>query len=382
MTRKLLTTVVVLMLCTPIAEAFGSPRFNAILLDESPRTVKLGTIEPTGSDLLDVDEGWFTIQPGGCLAVIRQDPWTLRPSRMRITLHDGQIFPGELVFGDQDRIQIDHLWMRKLDIPIDRISLIEFRSGTEVPPGESDRVVLVNGDVLTGFIVSIDDKVRIETGRDEIREIELPIDRVAAIAFAGESPPASWPQIWMLDGVRMTIPRVGIDASGRLDLDPHEFMLGDYERLPNADELVALILDGDRFTPLGNLPLDVIKTSVARRTNPPPVRQDPGAPIGLTNLLLGGPARYDFTIPDGTIRFRSVLERPRTSRRWPSPTVTISLGDTVLWTGQLEDPVDLDLDCTQVGGSGRLSIDIACGSQGPVHCGVRLIQPMIFQKTD
>ncbi|MDG2424113.1 MAG: hypothetical protein P8M22_09050 [Phycisphaerales bacterium] len=370
--------LVALLTACSLAVEEKPAQFLAVLSDQSPRLVQLGTIESTGSDLLDVNDGWINIPAGDCLAVVRRGKWKPRGSRTRVMLHDGQMFSGDLVSGNQDGIKIDHMWMRELDIPLDRISLIEFRSNVMVPPGELDRVVLANGDVLSGFVHSVDDPVTIEIEREEVEEIKLPLDRVAAIAFGGESPPASWPQIWTLDGVRMSVSSASIDASGRLDMEPHEFMVGSYERLPGADEIVALVLDGNRFTPLATLPVTTINTSEARRTASRPRREDPMAPIGLTDLHLGGPARYVFQLPAGSDRFRTGLQRPRTSRRWPPPTLVVSHGEDVLWSGEFQESMKLDLPFNPEEDSKNLSIELFCGSQGPVHCGIRLVDPMVL----
>lgn len=358
-------------------------QFLAVLSGQPPRLVQLGTIEATGSDLLDEQEGWVKIEPGDCLAVIRRGAWAPRPSRTRVILQDGQVLTGVLMSGDKDSIQIDHLWMRELDIPLERIQRIEFKSNVAIPSGELDRVVLINGDVLEGFVNTVDDPIIIEVEREEIEEIQIPLERAAAIAFGGAQTSASWPQVWTIDGVRMTVPQVEVDASGRLNMAPHEFMVGEYERLPGTNEIVAVVLDGSRFAPLANLPVRTISTSIARRTAPPPRRENPLGPIGLSNLLLGGPARYEFTLPPGTDRFRAKLQRPRSSRRWPSPMVIITMGDRELWSGVFEDDVELNLPLDTGSGSGdsTLLIEVTCGSQGPVHCGALLIDPIVLDET-
>ncbi|MEE2908546.1 MAG: hypothetical protein VX527_12035 [Planctomycetota bacterium] len=358
-------------------------QFLAVLSGQPPRVVELGTIEATGSDLLDAQEGWFKVESGDCLAVIRRGNWTPRPSRTRVILQDGQVLPGVLLSGDEESIRMDHLWMRELDIPLERINRIEFRSNVVVPPGELDRVVLVNGDTLEGFVNTVNDPITIEVQREDVEKIQIPLDRAAAISFGGPPKSASWPQVWTLDGVRISVPRVEVDASGRLNMAPHEFMVGEYERLPRINEIVALVLDGSRFTPLAKLPVRTINTSIARRTAPPPRREDPLGVIGLSSLLLGGPARYEFTVPPGSDRFRTTLQRPRSSRRWPSPKILITMGDRELWSGVFEDDVELNLPLDTGVGSGdsTLVIDVSCGSQGPVHCGVLLIDPIVLNES-
>ncbi|MCH2134805.1 MAG: hypothetical protein MK116_13775 [Phycisphaerales bacterium] len=356
-----------------IASAADAPEFLAILESDRPRFVNLGSIDGMGADLLDLEEGWVNYPTGECHAVIRRGKWSYRPSRMRVILHDGQTLPGVFVEGDEEHLKIDHLWLRELVIPLDRINRIEFRSGASIPEGTGDRVVLANGDFLEGFLEQVGDPTVIETGDGE--RVEIPLDRVAAVAIEGEPVEPRWPQVWTIDGVRMSVDKAEFMSSGRIGLARHEFMTDDYDRLPGSDEIVALVFDGSRFSPLATMPVETINTSVARRTAPPPRHERRSAPVGLTDLHLQGPARFEFTLPDRADRFRTSLRRSRQGGRWPSPTITISAGEQELWTGTAQQDSPLDLSLANL--SGPLVIELTCGDQGPVHCGVTLVDPII-----
>ena len=205
------------------------PTFQTILERESTRRVHLGTIGRTGAEFLDAENGWFDIPLTECFAIIRDDAWVPRPSRMRVFLADGQVFPGSFIGGDQDHITIRHPWMDQMRIPLDDVSRVEFGpSNPMVTDDSQDHVLLTNGDVLTGFIESIEDPVVIEVTRDDVELFEIPLDRIAEVRLA--EPPPRWPRAWFVDGFQLTAPSIRIDETGRVKMPCHEFMTGEYGR--------------------------------------------------------------------------------------------------------------------------------------------------------
>jgi hypothetical protein len=350
--------------------------FLSVFADAPGRQVRLGTIDSSGADLLDVDDlAWFTTAPGQTLALIRRGSWKVRPSQTRVTLDDGQVFPGSLIRGDADEVLIYHPWMRELAIPLERIRRIDFKTNIIIPPGEDDRIVLTNGDVLEGFVTQVGRDAIIETHGETPERITVPLHRVAAVAISTQETPPHWPQVWMVDGLRMSLERAEFDASGRLSLARHPLMSGDYERLPGSDELVALVLDGARFEPLAHQHMRTVATTPVRRTAPPPERLNPRAPAGLTSLHLTGPARFEFDLPPRTTALRTRIVTGHLAQGWTPPEVVISVGNSILWRGW----PDQDLDVPLSGAAGPLVIELHCGEHGPMHCGVTLVDPILIK---
>ena len=358
-----------------LADTGRSPRCLAILKSEGPRLVEPGVINTQGVELFDFETGWLDLSPDECLAIIRRDDWIPRGSATRVHLNDGQVFTGSLINSDSEVVMLDHLWMRELAIPLEHVTRIDFRPGTNIPEGETDRMVLVNGDQISGFIEQVGNPTIIET--DNGQRIEIPADRVAAVALMNETRSPTWPQVWTVDGLRMTVPRVEIDDTGRLSLAHHPYMKGQYERMPRTSELVALVLQGDRFVSLAELPVETTSTESTRRTATTPRKADSSAPMGLTDLYLNGPASFTFDLPIGAKRLRTTINRPQRARDWSSPAIRISVGDDMIWQGEIDSdhPVDLELPA----GSRTLVIEILCGVHGPIHCGVTLTDPMIMK---
>jgi hypothetical protein len=139
-----------------------------------------------------------------------------------------------------------------------------------------------------------------------------------------------------------------------------------------------MVLQGDRFVSLAELPAETSSTEPTRRTATTPRKADSSAPIGLTDLHLSGPASFRFDLPPGSNRLRTTIKRPERGRDWSSPTITIAVGDDLLWEGEIKSshPIDLELPA----GSDALVIEIVCGVHGPIHCGVTLHDPLIMKQ--
>ena len=300
-----------------MASSGRSPQCLAILKSQGPRLVEPGVLDAQTAELFDLETGWLELPADECLAIIRRDDWIPRKSSTRVYLDDGQVFPGSLMSSDSEMIMIDHLWMRELAIPLEHVTRIDFKPGTKIPEGDTDRVVLVNGDLISGFIDQVGNPTIIET--DDGQRIEIPTDRVAAVALMNDARPPTWPQIWTVDGLRMTVPRVAIDDTGRLSLASHPYMKGRYERMPRTSEIVAMVLQGDRFVSLAELPTETTSTEPTRRTATTPRKADSSAPMGLTDLHLSGPASFRFDLPSGSNRLRTTIKRPEQGRDWSSP---------------------------------------------------------------
>ncbi|MDG2093876.1 MAG: hypothetical protein P8J89_01220 [Phycisphaerales bacterium] len=352
------------------------PTFQVVLERESPRQVHLGTIGPSGADFLDTKEGWFDVPSGECLAIIRDDSWRPRPSRMRVIATDGQVFPGSFIGGDRDSITIRHPWMDEMRIPLDDIKRVEFRpSRSIITSDDQDHVLLTNGDVVTGFIESIEDPITIEVARDDMETFEIPLERIAELRLAGESVPPEWPRAWFVDGLQVSVPSIRIDETGQVKMASHQFMTGGYGRLPGIDETVAIVMDGERFTPLPAVDVETVSIDPVRRVNPDPERLDVMRVFDLSDLRMSGPVQYEFSVKRGFNRFRTVLERPRNSDNWSSPDVEIKADDQIVWSGRVDGRLPLDIElpdsCTS------LVVRIACGEHGPIHCGVVFRHPVL-----
>jgi len=85
-------------------------------------------------------------------------------------LTDGQRIPGRIESGDEIHLTVRHAGLGPLVIPLESIASIIAGDATAArrPPGETDRVVLANGDVAVGIIREINrDKLRIADAASE-----------------------------------------------------------------------------------------------------------------------------------------------------------------------------------------------------------------------
>jgi hypothetical protein len=107
---------------------------------------------------------------------------------------DGQRILGRIESGDENHITIRHATLGALVVPIESTAAI-IASATSAPrlaPGESDRVVLANGDVATGIIREITrEKLRVaDSASENEREIDTTLLQRADFANPSTQPAA------------------------------------------------------------------------------------------------------------------------------------------------------------------------------------------------
>lgn len=146
-----------------------------------------------------------------------------RPARAASDRVEIQLSGGDRVFGrpvgaDGDRVEIDNRILGRITIPLERIdrwSIVATREGdrggetmrgeTEEPPQQEDALLLSNGDLLRGTVLSIDEigfTLESDTGTARI-----PHERVASADLVAEAPPAAKgirARVKLIDGTRIS----------------------------------------------------------------------------------------------------------------------------------------------------------------------------------
>jgi hypothetical protein len=93
--------------------------------------------------------------------------------------------------------------------------------GAPAQPGggeAQDRVVTVNGDVVTGFVESVDAAVRVESGG---KPIDVPLEQVSLVAFQNAPRrPDPLARFWLADGTIASVARFGqTDQNGKVTFE-------------------------------------------------------------------------------------------------------------------------------------------------------------------
>ncbi|MCE2884335.1 MAG: hypothetical protein LW806_05470 [Planctomycetaceae bacterium] len=275
-----------------------------------------------------------------------------------IDTNDGQRLPGTFRIANGSAVW-DHRWIGTVPLSLDRIASLRMIADRRAPgSADADTILLLNGDIVRGFIDSIDEElevsplepvggltgdgeeqsstrngqgaeepapdqnpqgssVREEARREDgdgdrgVQHRDISMERVAAFTLA-DMPvdPRSGIDVWTADGSI-----VGAEDLAFIAPIGWSFTLGtDWLRRirtqPTSDnqaaDPLAGVLDRDRFLPLAVCRARVENTSADlgyryRSDRPARLRDSSRFLLGCTEIEIDGPSSISFEIPD---RFR------------------------------------------------------------------------------
>ena len=250
----------------------------------------------------------------------------------RIELIDGLSLPGQWLRGDDDgqRFVWEHSRFGEMEVPLE--DLVSLTLVGEPIPAEgvvADRVRLVNGDELTGFVAGVTEQglSLIPDGGSE--PIVLPVDRIGAVRLANAVEPASdADRVTLRDGT-VLMARGIVITSGELRFDA---ALPGRPMQPVALPLlevarIELTAGGARLIDLGSLPREVTGGGEVFGLSMPPR-------FAPASAQLHAPLTLRFELPPGASRF--------------AVEATLPLGPGA--PPRLLDHADLELVCRMDGG--------------------------------
>jgi hypothetical protein len=224
MVRKFLCSFAVLLFCSASASA-QSPL--AVPVDGEPFHAQLVSIDAQGK--LGFDAAGkppltaADLVSWGQLAELRKGPI--------LVLADGGFLPAALLAADKAEIQADSAKLGALKLPLEAISGIIFSP----PPhpaeldalldlvargqGQSDRLILDNGDELTGLIAAETLAGENLTIKGSLGLVPVPVRRVVALVFnpaLRQQPAAQAGAAWigLSDGARLLAARLQLEGGG------------------------------------------------------------------------------------------------------------------------------------------------------------------------
>jgi hypothetical protein len=259
-------------------------------------------------------------------------------------------------------------------------------AGSAAPRQTDDQLLLMNGDVLSGFLESLADPLLFNVAG---KTTSIPLDRVASISIPGPAAPAKGPRLWLSDSsiVRLTrldspgdlivavVPADAVPVDASLPLRPVEIPLA---------SVAAIAFDAASIIPLSSIELD---PSNAPDAISPPSASDPGAlPLGIGDLEWNSPGLWSWTLPAGATRFAATILMPPGSWEWGSCTVAVE----ILPPGAAPDPkpaasqilnwrtptIDINLPIPASAQGHRLVFRIEPGPSGPVQDRIVLQRPV------
>jgi len=339
--------------------------------------------------LLPLDPPWDEADaaaPGSAQSSEQPDP------RGVLELADGQRFPGEHAptGGDEDAIIWAHPVFGRVAVNLDRVARAVLRPpgpDTADAPGPTraaapagaheDELILVNGDSISGFVISLGDPIEIDAAGEILA---IPADRVADVRLANPPSPMRGLVVWLEDGSVVVVAAI----DGR-DGDSVELALptGQTGVLPMRD-LDAVAFRAGRLLGLAAITPESQSPRGPRRVGQPArVLDDPlydtSGRLTAPDMELPGPMRIRWPLPDGARRFAAIAELPFDALPWGDCVLTVEIDDAPRAAQRLnaESPrfeINIPIDP----GAQSITIDLDPGAWGPINDRVTLRRPLLL----
>jgi hypothetical protein len=344
-----------------------------------------------------VDEHGLDATVGDAVAVLRPedrgvsgfrlgDPFRVRATTWGalVTLTDGQVWEAEILDGDSDELSLRVRWIGRVDVPLDVVRSVVMVGGEadawdlrvfgemEESWGGLDSVVLENGDVVKGTVLSIGDSVEIEGDSGMVRVDLDSVRRVGLVNPEAALPPVRvWfssgsvlgarefggggDSAWVLEAVRATVDDGVLKDLGRVIISDGGAVLVGVEFSPGR--LVALSsLEIGRYEPEGG-----------RRWTAGPTAFPGGSRLGLDEVVFPGPMTTEFVLPRGAVRVSGAFRPGDRAGAWLDCRVSIEQGGEVLWRGRVRRGSGELAFSVDVDGGQALTVRVLAGAYGPIE---------------
>lgn len=349
------TMSIVVGLTAALAQTAAAAPNDRLLVNASLQTkpVEIVSIDPHtiayrdrhGVMRTEPAEDWIAIvmSPGAAGTSQREGLLPLpRRSAQILELWDGQRFIGRfaprasgLLAGDEPVVGWDSALFGPLQVSLDRVAAMRLVASAVTPPADlRDHVVLINGDLLSGFVEQVGDELVMDV---DGRPVRVPIARIATVRLAGRAEPAEGRFVWLSDGTAVAAREVASRSDGRVVVSLGEMPRGAPDQTQgdvrgraevSMADLLAIASDASRLIELASIePTE--QSPVPPRRWAQPIRVEFPHPTALPVLGQGaihidGPMRIVWTLPAGALRLRGTAEMPESSWTWGDCVLIVS----------------------------------------------------------
>ncbi len=400
-TRRILfalTALAPMCVFAPSAPAAqDKPREKRVLLDRSlePHQIKLISIsdeviiyeDDLGRRRQATVGGFVALLPAlpseASLATPRSAPSKSGGAPGFLELTDGQRFPGQpaATGGQGDAMVWSHPLFGRLSAQIDSIARIVLQGSAETSTQQNtedagtDQLVLVNGDRLVGFIVSLGDPVEFEADNTSI---SLPIERIAEASLSNPSRPLSGLVVWLDDGTVAVVASLETTQDQGVSVRLQDGQTATVQ----LDDVRAIAFAAGRLRPLASLtPTSQQVIGDRRLTDPLHIITSTGADgatdLNTPDIEFPGPMKASWNLPAGVVRLAGVAELPLDSLPWGDCEFVIQLNGVELLRDRLNQNntrVKFSLPVE----AGELVISVEPGEYGPISDRVVLRRPLLL----
>ncbi|MCC6660193.1 MAG: hypothetical protein IT437_04835 [Phycisphaerales bacterium] len=405
--------VVAGVFCAGVCTALAAPppalraRFHApggdgpvmrVLVDNGlrARTVQLVGLDDHTISYMDVG-GLIRAEPfSEFVALLPADGQAPSAPMVGLWLRDGQRLAGDLRPGEgaDGLVRWMHPALGALDVPLESLAAARLLRAGETarepagpPPVDADAAVLVNGDIVAGFVQSIGTVTKVEVG-GEVRAIER--DRIARVQIANPPAARAGTAVWLADGSVVVIDGVHTGPTGVVRVHPAldtsapagsegSAVGGGREDLRVAD-IVAVAFDAARIVPLATL-TPSSQRAVGRAWAAPITGAGDGNLLWAGDLSMPGPMVVTWDLPPGATRLWMTADLPADMWTWGDCDLVVSVGEaeakrTRLWAEHATEDIVVDLPAT---GRRVLTITLEPGNYGPIQDRVVLRRPLLLR---
>lgn len=335
-----------------------------------------------------------------------------------LALVDGQRFTGTwMPASSPDDLGWRHPLLGEIVVPLDDVRAARFEAGASIPRAdenaEGDRLLLVNGDALIGFVASANREIVFEpldTGGGDGGNGGAAVftaDQVASLSLVNAPRRPEGVHLWLADGSVIAVQTNSDDADSESDADGVGACSwragGSLQFTPeaigrpaalDAGAFLGACFDAGAFVPLAAIePARVEAISPLLQTVEPPALLGESRPLDLADVRLRGPVEVAYALPPGAVRFAAIATVPRENADWADLELVIeidgreTLRERMDGTGRSRREIALDLadgggpPSAPAGASARtLVIRVEEAARGPIQDVVVLERPALLVK--
>ncbi|GEM_PF-4566045 len=374
--------VTALLACSAGVYAQQHQRF--LLID---RDLRADTV-----DLVGIEDGWVECLRSGLidrrpmsdllvLTAFDDDEESSRfvASDCVVELADGQRWvgaPAPASLPEHLDWKIDRVGV--LSAPLEQVLLARLRPDAPMPGIDpqtaEDRLLLANGDALSGLLVAIGDDVEFEVS-GSTEATHLPLAQVASLALVNPPARPSGMVVWLADGSVLSIKECRWSPASFQFTTSVDSLKCNVE----TEMLRGINFAAERVTPLAHFEPQVSHESKWISVVESPQMLDAGRPVGLSDVQMRGPIEARYALPEGATRFVATAVVPRFAADWAELNLSVIVdGQTVFeagmdGTGRSRREIDVPLH-----DASTLTIQIDEGARGPIQDVIVLQRPMLL----
>ena len=337
-------------------------------MDESSVVVQerdgdLVTIHPRSIAFIEL------IAPDSALESV--DP---KPNSGRLWLVDGTHYSVKpRLSGNQ--VVWNNAILGRIEPSIERVRA--FNRSSDAPPPTSDNgdlVVLGNGDRIEGLVDRIGRDLVIEQLDGSI--VEFPFDRVASFSLLNETIPGNGSRLWSTNG-----DKIPFDDHRYVRGSDFTFSTGSEHACNLTRQVESIVFSNKLLVPLAQLTPEVSGIEgQLRYHNPDPVIEPGSWSLDAPPMLISGPIRLSFELPQPGMGFIAAAILPPTSRRLGSLELVVSDENGVLFEQVIDrDRPTADLRVRIPGR--RMILELREHENGPLQDSIRLEQAILIAPT-